>query len=468
MIDVIHKHCAENNCDKRPNFNYNGEKRGLYCSDHIKKGMVDVVHKRCSEVGCIIQPVYNYLGTKQGKYCVSHAKNGMVNVKDKTCLQIGCIKRPNYNYENENIGIYCAKHSANDMINVTSKKCIYKGCIIKPSFNYCTELQGIYCVDHALEEMVDVKNKKCEHIDCDTRPTYNYNGFKIARFCFDHKELYMIDVCNNKCIVKNCHIRANFGIPGFKPTYCATHKLSNMIFNSSHLCETEMCNNVAIFGHKKAISCEDHMIDTMINLIENECKSCGLVNILNNENLCTYCDPEHFNICRGAKEKKIKSWLNTNNYEILSHDTIINGGECIKSRPDFILESINKTHYIVIEVDEHQHKHSNYLEECECTRMINISQALGMPVIFIRYNPDEYITNKTKFNPSHNSRVDVLNQWLNWTLNKTFDEINNIGFCSLIQLFYDGYTETSTEYKTLLPFINENNDIIDVKIGYAV
>ena len=165
---------------------------------------------------------------------------------------------------------------------------------------------------------------------------------------------------------------------------------------------------------------------------------------------CTYCDPKHFNAYRGAKEREVKLWLNCNNYDVLQHDKMIDKGECIRNRPDFLLESPNKTHFVIIEVDEYQHDH--YQEECECSRMINISQALGMPIIFIRYNPDEYKIDNKKKNPAHNTRMKTLQKWLNWTLNKSFDDLQEIGYCSMVQLFYDGWNETSTIYHTLLKF----------------
>ena len=31
MIDVIHKKCEYDNCDKIPTYNYKGEKKAIYC-----------------------------------------------------------------------------------------------------------------------------------------------------------------------------------------------------------------------------------------------------------------------------------------------------------------------------------------------------------------------------------------------------------------------------------------------------
>ena len=56
-------------------------------------------------------------------------------------------------------------------------------------------------------------------------------------------------------------------------------------------------------------------------------------------------------------------------------------------RPDFVFSLPDKI--IVVEVDENQHQ--SYGEECESTRMVNLSMVYGgLPVVFIRYNPDTF------------------------------------------------------------------------------
>jgi hypothetical protein len=63
----------------------------------------------------------------------------------------------------------------------------------------------------------------------------------------------------------------------------------------------------------------------------------------------------------------------------------IDGG-CSRKRPDGFLDLL--THSIIIEYDENQHV--NY--SCENKRMMEIFNDLGdRPVVFIRFNPDEYI-----------------------------------------------------------------------------
>jgi len=62
---------------------------------------------------------------------------------------------------------------------------------------------------------------------------------------------------------------------------------------------------------------------------------------------------------------------------------------CSKKRPDLFLDL--GYHIIIIEVDENQH--INYECSCENKRLMELSQDVGhRPIIFIRFNPDEYIT----------------------------------------------------------------------------
>ena len=45
-----------------PNFNFPGEKGGIFCAQHKAEGMVDIKHKRCVEPGCSKRPSFNYTG----------------------------------------------------------------------------------------------------------------------------------------------------------------------------------------------------------------------------------------------------------------------------------------------------------------------------------------------------------------------------------------------------------------------
>ena len=44
--------CFEINCDIRAFFNYKNEKTAIYCSSHKKDDMIDIIHKKCIEENC--------------------------------------------------------------------------------------------------------------------------------------------------------------------------------------------------------------------------------------------------------------------------------------------------------------------------------------------------------------------------------------------------------------------------------
>ena len=58
-----------------------------------------------------------------------------------------------------------------------------------------------------------------------------------------------------------------------------------------------------------------------------------------------------------------------------------------KRRPDFMFDLGGWV--VIVEVDEHQHKTN--APECEQRRMTEIFATVGRPVVFIRFNPDDYV-----------------------------------------------------------------------------
>ena len=137
--------------------------------------------------------------------------------------------------------------------------------------------------------------------------------------------------------------------------------------------------------------------------------------------------------------------------EYESYDKII-PESCAKERPDFLFLSKSKLHYVILEVDENQHK--DRPEQCECTRMVNISQSLTMPTIFIRYNPDKFSVKRVKKDPSHNERMKILKEILNYAIELKNDDLT--GYCSYRNLFFDGWKKTDVIYNPITNFEKEN------------
>jgi hypothetical protein len=120
---------------------------------------------------------------------------------------------------------------------------------------------------------------------------------------------------------------------------------------------------------------------------------------------------------------------------------------CSRRRPDLLLDM--GSHIIIVEVDENQH--NDYDCSCENKRLMEISQDVGhRPIVFIRFNPDEYIDEKGKkikscwkYNKSGVMRVDpdrekdwekrikcLLDQIKYWTEHPTEKIVE------IVQLFY--------------------------------
>ena len=129
-------------------------------------------------------------------------------------------------------------------------------------------------------------------------------------------------------------------------------------------------------------------------------------------------------------------------------DKTVNGG-CSKRRHDLLLDLAYQV--IIIEVDENQH--TDYDCSCENKRIMELSQDLGhRPIVFIRFNPDDYVNNKKTITSCWASnkngicivkkskqaewrqRLEALENQINYWINPENKTNKTI---EIIQLFYD-------------------------------
>lgn len=69
-------------------------------------------------------------------------------------------------------------------------------------------------------------------------------------------------------------------------------------------------------------------------------------------------------------------------------DRVVPGG-CSRKRPDMCADLVS--HVLFVEIDETQHKSTQY--SCDTVRMLELMVDIGLrPVVFIRFNPDAYVT----------------------------------------------------------------------------
>jgi hypothetical protein len=212
--------------------------------------------------------------------------------------------------------------------------------------------------------MVDVISKRCQHEGCNTIPSCNYEGQSKALYCAAHKLPDMVDVINKRCQHEGCNTRPSCNYEGqTKALYCAAHKLPDMVDVISKRCKSEWCNT-----HVSNPSYEGY---------------------------CMYCFMHLFPdkpISRNYKTKEtaVVQFVKETFSDIdMQTDKRIHGG-CSRRRPDIFIDLGYQI--IIVEIDENQH--IDYDCSCENKRIMELSQDVGhRPIIFIRFNPDEYEKN---------------------------------------------------------------------------
>jgi len=368
MINLVNKTCLEDGCKKQPSYNIEGAINGIYCMTHKKDGMINIRSKKCIFPNCKTQPIYNFKNEKSAIYCSEHKQESMININDKKCSYQNCQVIPVYNYENNKKALFCFEHKKNGMINVKQQFCANPDCRIQPNYNYEDKIKALYCSIHKLPGMININIKTCFHKGCQIIPTYNYKGEKKPLFCVSHKKPEMINVKDKICIYSGCTIRSYFNFKGeLSPLYCTTHKLSGMIDIKHKTCKTYLCQT------RVKEKYDGYCLYCYINLFPEKPVS---------RNYKT-------------KEYAVVEFIKTSFPELtwVSDKKITDG--CSKRRPDLFLDLGYQI--IIIEIDENQHL--DYDCSCENKRIMELSQDVGhKPIVFIRFNPDEYYNDEIVIN----------------------------------------------------------------------
>lgn len=146
----------------------------------------------------------------------------------------------------------------------------------------------------------------------------------------------------------------------------------------------------------------------------NKCPSCQLW--ITNGRLCVYCKPKNKNkLYQKTKEYAVVNYLRDklpNEYFI--HNKSV-GSDCTGTHlfPDVLLE--RNAYNVIVEIDEFKHRGASY--KCDVQRMYNIIAKLGLPCIFIRYNPDSKSSNKEML-------LKTLVKYLNIENNPKYTNVN--------------------------------------------
>jgi hypothetical protein len=187
---------------------------------------------------------------------------------------------------------------------------------------------------------------------------------------------------------------------------------------------------MVLLGHGLA-GCGQHMRAGFVNRCSNPYRSCGLAFQMAKGRLCAYCEPDS-KLRLATREAVVEEYLQREFPDVpYRHNQQLPDRFCASNclRPNFMFDM--GTHLVVLKVDQDQHK--RYPEECELVRMYTIVETTGLPVRFIRYNPDEFEVDGHAMEVARQDRLDILGRELREAFHAALDTTR----MSVKNLFYN-------------------------------
>jgi len=186
---LIYKMCNYPDCKTYPNFNFEGETKRLYCSNHKIDGMINLIKgTKCNHNGCKISPSFNFEGEQSPLYCMSHILDGMVNVTDKHCKTYLCSTIVRNKYEG-----YCVRC----FVNLYPDKPVLR--------NYKTKEYAVAeYVKNKFEKFTWIQDKKIQDGCSKKRPDLLLDlGYQILIIEIDENQHSNYEnICENKRIME--------------------------------------------------------------------------------------------------------------------------------------------------------------------------------------------------------------------------------------------------------------------------
>ena len=156
-----------------------------------------------------------------------------------------------------------------------------------------------------------------------------------------------------------------------------------------HVCKDFGVKSICEHG-KQRVSCNDCGF---------KCSSCKITHVRKKNAKCRHCLP----IAKTRSKNKeaaiaamLGQWASEGYIPLYTSwdkgNPDAKPGVCGRYRPDFVWDLGFRA--LVLEIDEFQHKHENYVQRCELVRVSRIVEGYGgIPVHIIRYNPDAFKIN---------------------------------------------------------------------------
>ncbi len=233
--------------------------------------------------------------------------------------------------------------------NILKSRCILCGgseiCEHNKRKEYCVECDGNQICEHDLRKSrctICGGNEICEH----NKQKYNCVECHGSNICEHDKIRYQCVICEGGRICEHKK----------RKSHCKK-------CGGSALCKSEWCETTANQKYKGyCLNCFIHLFPDEPNTRNYKTKEKAVIDYI----------LEQFPLSK---------------YTWISDKRIQDG--CSRRRPDLLLDLGYQI--IVIEVDENQHQ--DYDCSCENKRLMELSQDVNhRPMIFIRFNPDDYIS----------------------------------------------------------------------------
>lgn len=374
------KICEVGGCPSQARY---GETIPTVCKKHNHMLWPNVKDKKCQHSGCNKTPSFGP-GTMP-IVCGKHNPANWDNIKSPNCAVVGCTKQPTYGLDKP---VVCREHNEHDWPAVKAKICHQSGCTRLAIYGV-EQHEAIVCSEHNPEKWPNVKDRLCEHPGCTKQPSF---GLEHMSVCSSHNFENWPDRRKKRCAVEGCTTTPSFG-PAGVTLVCSTHNVDHWPRLKNDLCQYVGCKTAASFGPtgSKPLVCSSHNFEGWANIHAKRCMhpDCNL-SVNQNDEFCANHDTSR------KRRSKVRE-TQVANY--LLHDAKLpfdTWNKCLEySRicadqtyfPDFTYDA--GSHIVVLEVDELQHAHRGY--SCDNKRMLDVFNTYGgLPVVFIRFNPDAY------------------------------------------------------------------------------
>jgi len=254
-----------------------------------------------------------------------------------------------------------------------------------------------------------------------------------------------------------------------------------MIPNPRRRCAVPDCKQVCTHGIHRPERCDAHKTDVDRDLVLHRCVVCNLPAVLDATKCCPGCTKRGTRV-RLYRQRQVKHALeaewrahhptaltsSTSSSSSFSSATpaqiqgtesnmclpladvydrvaFPDGTSCGLERPDFTWNC--GTHYVFLEVDERQHK--DRLCECEQARMVNVTQGMGLPCLWVRFNPDEYTGPQSRWR--ERERLDYLVRYMRQLVCTPVPPAGPHETLRVVHLFFDDFDTRLLPTVTCIP-----------------